>query len=77
MVFNLIPIPPLDGSRVLGMFLSNRAYYTLMQYERYSMFLIMFLSLSGMLDSIIGGGVSIVYGGIVNALSSLVSLLLG
>ncbi len=25
--FNLIPVPPLDGSKVLGIFLSDRAYY--------------------------------------------------
>ena len=77
MLFNLIPIPPLDGSRILGMFLGNRAYYTLMQYERYSMILIIFLSLSGMLDGIIGGGVGLLYGGIVNALGSVVNLILG
>lgn len=77
MVFNLIPIPPLDGSRILGMFLSNRAYYTLMQYERYSLILIMFLSLTGMLDSIIGGGVSFIYGGIIEGLQSLTNILLG
>lgn len=77
MVFNLIPIPPLDGSRILGMFLSNKTYYTMMQFERYSMFIIMFLSLSGMLDSIIGGGVGLLYGGIANALSSIMNLLLG
>ena len=33
MIFNLIPIPPLDGSRILGMFLSNSAYYKLLQYK--------------------------------------------
>ena len=77
MVFNLIPIPPLDGSRILGMFLSNKTYYTMMQFERYSMFIIMFLSLSGMLDSIIGGGVGLLYRGIANALTSIMNLLLG
>lgn len=34
-VFNLVPIPPLDGSKILAAFLSDRAYYTLMRYERY------------------------------------------
>lgn len=57
MVFNLIPIPPLDGSKVLGMFLPNEAYYKMLQYERYSMLLIMFLSLSGMLNKILNFGV--------------------
>ena len=34
-IFNLIPIPPLDGSKVLFAFLPDRAYMTLMRYERY------------------------------------------
>lgn len=29
MFFNLIPIPPLDGSRILRLFISDRAYYSL------------------------------------------------
>ncbi len=33
-VFNLIPIPPFDGSRILSAFLPDRIYYKLMQYER-------------------------------------------
>lgn len=40
-IFNLIPIPPLDGSRILNAFLPDRIYYKLMQYERY-FFLIIF-----------------------------------
>ena len=76
LVFNLIPIPPLDGSKILGMFLSNKAYYTMLQYERWSMLLIMFLSLSGMLSGIIGSGVSLFYNGIINVLSNLVNMLL-
>lgn len=59
MVFNLIPIPPLDGSRIFTMFFSDKIYYTLMQYERYSMILIMVLSLSGALDTVIGTGVNV------------------
>ena len=33
-VFNLIPIPPLDGSRVLLMFLPQDKYFYVMKYER-------------------------------------------
>ena len=36
-LFNLIPIPPLDGAKVLFSFLPEKAYYTLMRYERYGM----------------------------------------
>ncbi len=74
-VFNLIPIPPLDGSRILGMFLRDSTYYKMMQYERYSMYLIMLLSLTGMLDNVIGTGVRISYNGIINILTHLVNLL--
>ena len=41
MFFNLIPLPPLDGSRVLPLFLSDRAMKTYHAWERYG-FLILF-----------------------------------
>ena len=34
-IFNLIPIPPFDGSRVLFAFLPTRYYFEIMRYERY------------------------------------------
>ena len=46
-IFNLVPIPPLDGSKILGAFLPNRIYYQLMQYERYFMIFVMFLIFAG------------------------------
>ncbi len=76
MIFNLIPIPPLDGSRILGMFLSNRTYYKLLQYERYSMILIMVLSLTGAFSRIIGTGVGFVFNGIINILNVFVRMAL-
>lgn len=33
-VFNLIPIPPLDGSRILNVLLPEKAYFAIMKYER-------------------------------------------
>jgi Zn-dependent protease len=42
-VFNLIPIPPLDGSKVLGVILSDEAYYRYTMQERTGM--IVFLAL--------------------------------
>ena len=33
-IFNLIPIPPLDGSRLLNVFLPPKAYFGIMKYER-------------------------------------------
>jgi Zn-dependent protease len=35
--FNMIPFPPLDGSKVLGMFLSDDAYYKWTLQERKGM----------------------------------------
>ena len=34
-VFNLIPIPPLDGSKILFMFLPDKIVYKIYQYERF------------------------------------------
>lgn len=42
-LFNLIPIPPLDGSKVLFALLPERAYLTLMRYERYGMVVLLLL----------------------------------
>ncbi|MCL2079260.1 MAG: site-2 protease family protein [Oscillospiraceae bacterium] len=47
--FNLIPIPPLDGSKVLFSLLPEKQYYFLMRYERYGMILLVMLILSGIL----------------------------
>lgn len=46
-VFNLVPISPLDGSKVLFVFLSDRAYAKLMRYERYGMIVVMLLVVTG------------------------------
>lgn len=40
-LFNLVPIPPLDGSKVLFSVLPERVYYILMRFERYGMLLLM------------------------------------
>lgn len=49
-IFNLIPFPPLDGSKVLGSLLPDKAYYTILRYEFFGMFLLMALLWSGALD---------------------------
>ena len=61
-VFNLIPISPLDGSKVLYAFLPERAYFTLMRYERYGMFLLIALVMFGALNGILGPAVEAVSG---------------
>ncbi len=48
MAFNLIPIPPFDGSRFFYLLLPQRLYFKVMQYEQYIMIaiLLLFLALS-------------------------------
>ena len=65
-LFNLVPIPPLDGSKILAVFLPDRAYYLLMRYERYGMILLLILSFADVTGSLISGGISYVYSALVN-----------
>ena len=60
-LFNLLPIPPLDGAKVLGAFLPDRAYFGLMRYERYGMFLLLALSWFGVTGDLISGAILGVY----------------
>ncbi len=50
-VFNLLPIPPFDGSRIFLAFLPTRLYFKAMQYERYIMMAVLLLVLIGALDT--------------------------
>lgn len=52
-VFNLLPIPPLDGSKIFAALLPDKAYYKYMQYERYAMIAIFILLFTGILDGVI------------------------
>lgn len=75
MLFNLIPIPPLDGSKVLGAVLPNRTYYKMLQYERYYTLIlfgiIFLLSRLGVFNVVIGGGVNLILNGMLNILNIL------
>lgn len=50
-VFNLIPIPPLDGSRVFELLIPDKYYYKFAQYERYIVIVIFALIVFGVLDA--------------------------
>lgn len=49
-VFNLIPMPPLDGSRIVAAFLSDRAMYTYYRYQNLFVMVMFLLLLSGTLS---------------------------
>lgn len=49
-VFNLLPIPPLDGSRIVTMFLPDKSYFGIMKYEKYIFIALFILIFSGLLD---------------------------
>lgn len=57
-VFNLLPIPPLDGSRILQLLIPTKYYYKFLEYERYVTIVVFILILTGVLSkplSIISG----------------------
>lgn len=49
-VFNLIPFPPLDGSKILGIILPDRIYYKILRYEFAGTLVLMALLWLGVLD---------------------------
>lgn len=54
MLFNLIPIPPLDGSRVIATLLSGKIAYRYYQIAPYGFFILLALIIIGALNYIIG-----------------------
>ena len=50
-IFNMLPVPPFDGSRIFLTFLPAKWYFGLMKYERYIMIGIFFLMVIGILDT--------------------------
>lgn len=63
-VFNLLPIPPFDGSRLFLVFLPTRIYFKIMQYEQYIMIGIMLLLWTGVLSVPLGFLVNLLYKGL-------------
>ena len=70
-VFNLIPIPPLDGSKVLFAFLPDRLYAKLMYYERYGMLLLFALIALGALNGVI----DVLYGAVLRLFFALFGMM--
>lgn len=73
-VFNLLPIPPLDGSRITNAVLPDKYYYKIMQYEQFIRIGLFVLIYIGILDKPLSIAVSFVYDGIVDISSAIVGL---
>ena len=52
-IFNLIPIPPLDGSKILAMCLPTSLRIQFARLERFGMIIIIFLLLTNLLDKLL------------------------
>ena len=66
-VFNLIPIPPLDGSKILAALLPNRIYWQLMRYERYfGIIIFVLIFASSRFSNLLSGIVTGIYGAFFN-----------
>lgn len=50
-VFNLLPLPPLDGSKIFAAFIPNRMLYKYYQYENYIMIIVFVLLFTGVLST--------------------------
>lgn len=68
-VFNLLPIPPLDGSRILQLLIPQKYYFKFMQYERYIILIVFALLFFNVLNRPLGWLQAVVY----NALDAIVS----
>ena len=65
-LFNLIPISPLDGSKVLFAFLPDSAYEKLMRYEKYGMIALLILVWLGVGDNVLNTAIYNVYAAMIN-----------
>ena len=66
-VFNLLPLPPLDGSRIFNLILPEKYYWKIMQYERYIQLGLFILLFTGLLD----GPINFLYSLILKLFSAL------
>lgn len=76
-LFNLIPLPPLDGSRIFLVFLPEKAYFSVMKYEReiaLGFFILLFID-SRFLGNHITGALSFVVYLVFNGFVSLFNLI--
>lgn len=52
-VFNLLPIPPLDGSKIFLPLLPSRVYYDIMRYQQFGFIILIIALYLGVLDPVL------------------------
>lgn len=72
-LFNLLPVPPLDGSRIMFIILPSKYYFSVMKYERIISFIILALLWTGLLAT----PLTLLSGLISNGMNSLINLIVG
>lgn len=65
-VFNLIPVPPFDGSRILFSFLPERYYFKIMQYERYIVIGLFVLLYVGVFDKPLSAATNLIFNAVIS-----------
>ncbi len=65
-VFNLIPVPPLDGSRIVDSFLPQKALVAYHKYERYISIILMVVVISGFVSPYLQQAIYFIVGHIEN-----------
>ncbi len=73
-IFNLIPMPPLDGSKILGYFLSDRINYMMYQYQHILSIGLLVLLVTGVLSYPLSIATSFVYS-IINFLTGFIDII--
>lgn len=63
-VFNFLPIPPLDGSRIATLIIPTKYYFRIMKYERYIILAVFALIIFGILDVPLGFLTNLVMNGL-------------
>lgn len=72
-VFNLLPLPPLDGSKILAVFLPDKFIYKYYQYETYVMLAVFFL----LFTNILTGPLNFLQNLVLNAMMQLAAMPFG
>ncbi len=73
-LFNIIPVPPLDGSKIIGGLLSDNLYQKMLRYERYISIVLIILLASGIFDSFLYESRNLIYNGMLDIFIMLLGL---